>query len=352
MKIGEVIRKYRKAKQMTQEEMASRLGVTTPAVNKWENGNTMPDITLLAPIARLLGVSLDELLSFRDELTTEEIRGILLEAEQKSAAESHDTVFRWIKEQIRQYPNCEALIHSLAQQLEGLLLIREIPENPEYDAFILDCYERLLSSNDESIRTAAADSLYGYYLRHKQYEKAETYLTFFSKQNPERKRKQALLHEKSGDLQKAFQIYEEILLADYHILSAVFNSLFMMELQAHHIEEAQYYAGKKKALAKLFEMGDYHIHSADLELAQEEKDSEQTLLCMQGVLDSIDTISAFTEARLYAHLTFKEPDPAFVNMARENLLDTCRTDECFAYMQNDPRWEELLSKYSGTRSEC
>ena len=38
MQIGEVIRKYRKQKNMTQEEMANRLGVTAPAVNKWENG--------------------------------------------------------------------------------------------------------------------------------------------------------------------------------------------------------------------------------------------------------------------------------------------------------------------------
>lgn len=38
MQIGETIRKYRKEKNMTQEEMANRLGVTAPAVNKWENG--------------------------------------------------------------------------------------------------------------------------------------------------------------------------------------------------------------------------------------------------------------------------------------------------------------------------
>ena len=38
MQIGTVIRKYRKEKNMTQEEMASQLGVTAPAVNKWENG--------------------------------------------------------------------------------------------------------------------------------------------------------------------------------------------------------------------------------------------------------------------------------------------------------------------------
>ena len=53
MQLGQVIRKYRKNKNMTQEEMGGRLGVTAPAVNKWENGASMPDITLLAPIARL-----------------------------------------------------------------------------------------------------------------------------------------------------------------------------------------------------------------------------------------------------------------------------------------------------------
>lgn len=102
-------------------------------------------------------------------------------------------------------------------QLDGQRLIQELPENQEYDTFILDCYDRLLASNDESIRTAASDYLFGYYLRREEYEKAETYLPFFSTQNPEQKRKQAFLHEKSGDWKKAFQPYEESLLADYQI---------------------------------------------------------------------------------------------------------------------------------------
>ena len=78
MQIGKTIRKYRKEKGMTQEEMANRLGVTTPAVNKWENENSYPDITLLAPIARLLGISLDTLLSFQENLTKEEIASIVM----------------------------------------------------------------------------------------------------------------------------------------------------------------------------------------------------------------------------------------------------------------------------------
>lgn len=40
MSLGKVIRKYRKIRNLTQEEMAGRLGVTAPAVNKWENENS------------------------------------------------------------------------------------------------------------------------------------------------------------------------------------------------------------------------------------------------------------------------------------------------------------------------
>lgn len=41
MEIGQVIRKYRKEKYLTQEEMANCLGVTVPAVSKWETGGSL-----------------------------------------------------------------------------------------------------------------------------------------------------------------------------------------------------------------------------------------------------------------------------------------------------------------------
>ena len=97
MTLGNVIRKYRKIKNLTQEEMARQLGVSAPAVNKWENGNSYPDITLLAPIARLLGISLDTLLSFHEDLTTEEINAIVREADLRLKEEPYDEAFQWAK---------------------------------------------------------------------------------------------------------------------------------------------------------------------------------------------------------------------------------------------------------------
>ena len=56
MRIGEQIKNYRKTAGLTQEQVANYLGVSTPAVNKWENGNTYPDISLLPALARLLKI--------------------------------------------------------------------------------------------------------------------------------------------------------------------------------------------------------------------------------------------------------------------------------------------------------
>ena len=59
--IGEKICYYRQFKKMTQEEFASRIGVTPQAVSKWERDNGLPDIMVLSGIASVLGVSADTL---------------------------------------------------------------------------------------------------------------------------------------------------------------------------------------------------------------------------------------------------------------------------------------------------
>lgn len=68
MTIGKRIALLRKEKGLTQEELANHMGVSPQAVSKWENDQTCPDISALPKLARLLGVSVDELLEGREEL--------------------------------------------------------------------------------------------------------------------------------------------------------------------------------------------------------------------------------------------------------------------------------------------
>ena len=152
MKMGDTIRKYRKEQNMTQEEMANRLGVTPPAVNKWENGNSYPDITLLAPIARLLGISLDTLLSFQSELTKNEIRDIVLEVDAKVKECTYEELFQEIKRYLEKYPNCDELTWQLALILDAHRMFKEVQNPDEYDSFIIECYLRALESKNDDIR--------------------------------------------------------------------------------------------------------------------------------------------------------------------------------------------------------
>ena len=62
--ISENIKKLRKAKGMTQEELAEAVNVTFQAVSKWENGGT-PDIEMLPLLANTFGVTIDELMGFK-----------------------------------------------------------------------------------------------------------------------------------------------------------------------------------------------------------------------------------------------------------------------------------------------
>lgn len=65
--IGKRIAGLRKEKGLKQEELAEMLGVSGQAVSKWENDQTCPDISLLPQLARILGVTVDELLSGKQE---------------------------------------------------------------------------------------------------------------------------------------------------------------------------------------------------------------------------------------------------------------------------------------------
>jgi len=60
---GSTIKQLREARNMTQTELASKIGVSSKTVSKWETAKGLPDISLLQPLARTLGISVIELMN-------------------------------------------------------------------------------------------------------------------------------------------------------------------------------------------------------------------------------------------------------------------------------------------------
>src|SRR5699024_2969961 len=124
MKIGEQIREYRKNAGLTQEQVANYLGVTAPAVNKWERGSTCPDISLLPALARLLKIDMNTLFSFQEDLTELEISMVINEITESAVTGNIVSAFERTAEKIREYPHCDRLIYLAATVLNSSLALR------------------------------------------------------------------------------------------------------------------------------------------------------------------------------------------------------------------------------------
>lgn len=344
MEIGKVIRKYRKEQGMTQEEMAKRLGVTAPAVNKWERGSSTPDISLLAPIARMFHISVDELLSYKEELTIEEIAEYIKEADGRLKEHPYDEVFRWGKSVLEEYPDCCRLIWQMALTLDANRLFRNVKDLDLYDEYVISWYKRAMESKDDEVCYAAANAMFALCMRKDNYVEAEKCLEYFSAQNPERKRKKADLAWKQGKKDEAYRAQEELIFSEFQMLTMSLQSLYVMALEENHLEKAHYLVKKQKEIAKISEMGEYHEAASGLELATIEQDVDLTIEVMEKMLNCIPSMWDFKNSPLYEHMKFKEVDEKFVTDLRENLVNSFRDEETFGYMQGDRRWWNIVNQ--------
>ncbi len=122
MNIGEQILFLRKNKGITQEQLATKLGVSNQAVSKWESGQCYPDIQLLPEISEYFNVSIDELMGVPDK-------------------NNDDDILITIKNNIQNSdPGTEmAQIMKIVKALHAIVLVMESKkENSGYPEFELD----------------------------------------------------------------------------------------------------------------------------------------------------------------------------------------------------------------------
>lgn len=132
--MGQIIRRLRKEKNLSQEALAEQLGVTFQAISKWETDAGMPDISQVVPLAHVFGVSTDVLFGIRG---TEEEAEVWKEYETAQSlirrpitSEGLFQKYRALQDGLKRYPNHRFL---LMQTLEtGIALA--YPENDVYDA--------------------------------------------------------------------------------------------------------------------------------------------------------------------------------------------------------------------------
>lgn len=162
MSIGSTIKRLRREKDITQEQLAEYLGITSRAISQWECDRTAPDISQLPAICHIFGVSSDVLLGINVEKNNEKIQYYL----DKSRAEEHQGKFENSVEILREanckFPKSYQIMNRLANALVNAHSRKGLKEYDE----VFDLCNRILAECTDSItRYKAMDTLgtaYGY----------------------------------------------------------------------------------------------------------------------------------------------------------------------------------------------
>lgn len=117
MSIGTTIKRLRRERDITQEQLAEYLGISTGAVSQWECDRTAPDITQLPLLANIFDVSTDELLEIDGKKKDEIIQVFLEKYDELSNNGDLMSRFDLTKEAYRKYPNDYRVIEKYIGEL-------------------------------------------------------------------------------------------------------------------------------------------------------------------------------------------------------------------------------------------
>lgn len=165
LNIGETIKELRKERDITQEEFADIIGVSSQSVSRWENNCCYPDIELIPIIAEYFEISTDRLLGIDDTKEKEAINAYLQAYQEAISKGDIYECIRIARNGVKEFPNNYVLLDKLMYALfvsgdeDGN--IPEWKENMEkYDDEITALGERIMKyCPDQNIRLAATARL-------------------------------------------------------------------------------------------------------------------------------------------------------------------------------------------------
>jgi transcriptional regulator with XRE-family HTH domain len=349
MPMDKIIREKRKEIGLTQEQVAEYLGVSTPAVNKWEKGATYPDISLLPALARLLKVDLNTLLGFNEGLSEQEISHFCKKVVDTIRKSGLTSGFTLGMAKIQEYPNCFQLIHMTALVLEGALLMSGMnpAEKEHYNRQITALYERVAKADDDQVRNKAVFMLAAKYMGREEYDKAQEMLDLLPERSAMDKRQlQANLWSKQGKLTEAAELLErKLLLTAINEIPIIFISLIDIALKEGNKQDAADLAEISRKFTQLFGLWDYCSFVAPFHVALTQENVQDSLVLLKSLLAAALRPWEINKSALYRHIAQREHQENFGAQMLPGLLAEIENDPKYAFLQANAEFQQVIEQY-------
>ena len=157
--IGSNIYKLRKEARLTQDDLASYLGVTKASVSKWETGQSYPDIELLPRIAAYFGISVDELMGYEPQLSKSDIGRECARLRQAFASEPFERAHAHCQQLVRDYYSCYPLLAQIAVLYLNHLNLVEGAEREKLAEEALGLCRRVRRNSTASVDVRLAEAV-------------------------------------------------------------------------------------------------------------------------------------------------------------------------------------------------
>ena len=172
--IGQNLKNLRKAKNLTQEEVAKHLGISFQSVSKWERNDGYPDITMLPALAHYYGVTIDELIGMNALDSEQALEAINKQWEENRSNNNHSANVQLMRDALKSYPNNALLFVQLSESLEHLDGTES--EKREHLRQSIEVQEQIIFHCDDSeVRGAVLFNIADAYYRYGDYDKALAY---------------------------------------------------------------------------------------------------------------------------------------------------------------------------------
>ena len=347
MQINEQIREHRKKIGLTQEQIASYLGVSTPAVNKWEKGVTYPDVSLLAPLARLLEIDLNTLFAFHENLSKMEIGLFCNEVGKVINDKGFQAGFEAATAKLQEYPTCELLRYSIALLLEGGMSLATLSteERERYEYKLMEWYEQAASGQNEETREAAISMLVNKYLACGQIEKAQEMSDLLpDKRTVDKQMLKINIFMKQEKNEDAAALAETKIFSDIATLQNYFIKLVDIEIILNEIEVATRIADISQQIAMLLDLWEYNAYVCPLQVSVASKDTRKSIDLIKNMLKAVTTPIKATKSVLFQHLPTKNMDD-FGARAIPLLLHEFETENQYEFLRSNSEFQDLIDTY-------
>ncbi|WP_310605313.1 helix-turn-helix transcriptional regulator [Anaerosporobacter sp.] len=348
MPMNTIIREKRKEQGLTQEQVAEYLGVSTPAVNKWENGITCPDISLLPALARLLTIDLNTLFCFNEDLSDTEIMHFSNEVVQTIATHGFDAGFTMVQEKIHEYPNSYSLLHSISLVMDGSLVMSDLSSDAkiEYQNKILTWYERASKSDNEEIRVNATYMLASKYTGRQEYDKAQEMIDLLPERNVLNKQLlQANIFLEQDKIEEAAKIMERQLLTSINEVQGILLQLIDIELATDALDKAKQISLIYQKTVSLFDLWEFNSFVAPLQIALKENNVSESLSLLNSLLSAITTGWCTKDSVLYNRIN-KTGSASYGEKMLPPILAELENSPQYDFLREYDDFTRLLTKYN------